>query len=611
MNPDAFAVLGSWPDPTLEQAATTRNTATTNPTSDVRSPIQRGYRVELPVLVTREMSTVYGPRKEPIVTHKGTLDRAVQAIEERLYWSAYPEHPKAYGEEAPAEGETAFSNLLGKPFDTDQAHDGYLEVAESSPFGIELGITYPATDTGTVIAAAVEAMGSWGRASTDDRADVCIEILDRLSQNSFAMAHAVMHTTGQSFMMAFQAGGPHALDRGLEAVAYTYREQKRLPVPLTWEKPQGKRDPIVIEKRWITRPRGVAVLIGVSTFPTWNGYPGIFASLAGGNPVIVKPHPGTILPLAVFVRVAREVLTESGFDANVVQLLVDTPDAPVAKDLVMRPEIGIVDYTGGSAFGDWLEANATHADVYTEKAGVNSVVLDSAPDLGPVFGNLSVSMTMYSGQMCTTPQNVFIPETGVTVDGKNVPYEEVAAGFVKAIAGLLGDDARAAAILGAIKGTDTLDRIAEATTLGEVLLESREIPSEEFPDATIRTPAIIQVDGSSDAFGREMFGPVIFVVKTESTEDSVALAKAAAMASGAITWLAYTTDDAVQDAVVDAAVDAGVSVAFNLTGGLYVNQSAAYSDFHVTGGNASGNASLTDPAFVARRFVTIGVRSES
>jgi hypothetical protein len=81
--------------------------------------------------------------------------------------------------------------------------------------------------------------------------------------------------------------------------------------------------------------------------------------------------------------------------------------------------------------------------------------------------------------------------------------------------------------------------------------------------------------------------------------------------SGAITWLAYTTDELTMDAVVDAAVDAGVSVAFNLTGGLFVNQSAAFSDFHVTGANGAGNASLTDPAFVANRFHVIGVRIQS
>ena len=38
-----------------------------------------------------------------------------------------------------------------------------------------------------------------------------------------------MHTTGQAFVMAFQAGGPHAQDRGLEAVAYAWDEMRRIP----------------------------------------------------------------------------------------------------------------------------------------------------------------------------------------------------------------------------------------------------------------------------------------------------------------------------------------------------------------------------------------------
>jgi hypothetical protein len=93
------------------------------------------------------------------MSHTETLDRAVQAIEERSYWSAYPEHPKAYGEDAPAEGEAAFDGLLGVPFETDQEHDGYMEVAETSPFGIDLGVKYLSTGVDTVVTAAVAAMG--------------------------------------------------------------------------------------------------------------------------------------------------------------------------------------------------------------------------------------------------------------------------------------------------------------------------------------------------------------------------------------------------------------------------------------------------------------------
>lgn len=546
------------------------------------------------------------------VSHSQTLDRALEAIDERTYWSAYPEHPKAYGEDAPATGEAAFNSLLGTAFETGQSSDGFTTVEETSPYGISLGISYPRTSVDTVIRDATEAMAVWSKTSPDERAEVCLEILARLASSSFEMAHAVMHTTGQSFLMAFQAGGPHALDRALEAVAYTYREQKRIPGAVTWEKPQGSRPPLVIDKNWVIKPRGVAVTIGVSTFPTWNGYPGVFASLAAGNPVVVKPHQATVLPFALLVRTAREVLSDMGHDPNAIQMIVDTPGELVAKDLVMRPEVGIVDYTGGSAFGDWLEANVTHAEVYTEKAGVNSVIIDSLADAKGAFRNLSVSMTMYSGQMCTTPQNLFVPADGVPTSDGHISYEDVVGGFVGAIDGLLGDDARAESILGAIKGTDALDRIDVAQASGTVLSPSRSVASDEFPGATIRTPAIVEVDGAhKDVYMTEMFGPVIFVVKTASRAESIEFAREAALRSGAITWLAYATEDAAVDTIVDAAVDGGVSVAFNLTGGLFVNQSAAFSDFHVTGANAAGNSSLSDAAFVVRRFRVIGVRTES
>ena len=544
--------------------------------------------------------------------HQETLDKAIETIGSREYWSPYPEHPKAYGEEAAGAGEAAFKERLGRPFELDQPSAGFAEVAEASPYGIQLGVSYPQSDPESLVEAAETAMTDWARATPQERAGVCLEILDRLAPTSFEMAYAVMHTTGQSFLMAFQAGGPHALDRALEAVAYGYIEQTKLPGEMTWEKPQGKRDPLVVDKRWIIKPRGVAVTVGVSTFPTWNGYPGIFASLVTGNPVIVKPHPTTILPFALLVETARAVIGEAGYDPNLVTLAVDTPDHQITKDLVMNPAVGIIDYTGGPSFGSWLEENVHHALVFTEKAGVNSVILDSAEDLDAVFRNLSVSMTMYSGQMCTTPQNLYVPSAGVRVGDELVAFDDVAARFAEAIAGLLGDDKRAVEVLGSIKSDEILARIEEAAGTGEVLLPSRAVEHPAFPDAVVRTPVIVKVEAADrEAYMREMFGPVIFIVATRSTEESLALAIESAKRRGAITWLVYTSDENTMAAAVDAAVDGGVSVAFNLTGGLFVNQSAAFSDFHVTGANPAGNASLSDPAFVANRFRVIGVRTEA
>ena len=76
----------------------------------------------------------------------------------------------------------------------------------------------------------------------------------------------------------------------------------------------------------------------------------------------------------------------------------------------------LIDFTGGNAFGDWLEKNASQATVFTEKAGVNTVVLDSTSDFTAMCFNLAFSFALYTGQMCTAPQNVYLPASGIETD---------------------------------------------------------------------------------------------------------------------------------------------------------------------------------------------------
>ena len=47
---------------------------------------------------------------------------------------------------------------------------------------------------------------------------------------------------------------------------------------------------------------------------------------------------------------------------------------------------------------------------------------------------------------------------------------------------------------------------------------------------------------------------------------------------------------------------AGAQLTINLVGAMPLNFAAAYSDYHVTGLNPAGNATLTNLAFVASRF---------
>jgi len=537
--------------------------------------------------------------------HQATLDRALQAIAERGYWSHFPESasPKVYGEGTAEAGKAGYEALLGKPFDLDQPGTVGQVGKERSPYGFDLGITYPKADLDALLAAVAEAQQGWRKAGPQAWVGVCLEALERINKASFGIANAVMHTTGQAFLMAFQAAGPHAQDRGLEAVAYAWDEMRRVPAGALWEKPQGKGDPIRMEKRFRIVPRGVGLVIGCCTFPTWNGYPGLFASLATGNAVVVKPHPGAILPLAMTVKIVRGALADAGFDPNVVTLVAHEAGDDTAQRLAMRPEVRLIDFTGSSANGAWLERNATHALVFTEKAGVNQIVIDSADDLAAVARNVAFSLSLYTGQMCTAPQNIYVPAGGVATKDGRASFEDVAKAIADGVAKLLGDPARAVEVLGAVQNDGVTRRIDAARKLGTIVLDSQAIAHPAFPQATIRTPLVVKLDaGERDKYLSEWFGPISFIIATKDTAESLAIARKAAKEHGALTLSLYSTDPKVQEAAIDAAEDAGVALSINLTGGVFVNQSAAFSDFHGTGANPAANAALTDAAYVAGRF---------
>jgi phenylacetic acid degradation protein paaN len=557
--------------------------------------------------------------KALVETHREALEAALAAVTSRAYLSRYPESPspRVYGEGAAEAGERAFEAHLTREFvelDDQPAGDGRVG-NEHSPYGPQLRVTYPHQDVERLLAAAQAAIPAWRDAGAEVRAAVCLEAVDRIHARSFEMAHAVMHTSGQPFVMSFQAAGPHAQDRALEAIAYALYEQRRVPASVLWEKP-AKGEPLRMTKDYRVVPRGVALVIGCNTFPTWNSYPGLFASLATGNAVVVKPHPRAVLPLAISVSAIRSALRDAGFDPDLVTLAAEADDEGLAKTLALHPAVKVIDYTGGPGFGNWLEQHAAAAGkaVYTEKAGVNTVVIDSIPDLRGALGNLAFSFTLYSGQMCTTPQNVFVPRAGVETDEGHLSFDELGEKLASAIGRLTGDDAKAVELLGATVNDGVRERAAGLADLassagGRVVVDSRTVAHPRYPDAVVRTPGLVALDVTAEStYTKECFGPVAFLIATDSTRQSLDTFRDTVREHGAMTAAVYSTSEQVLDDAREAAADAGVALSENLNGQVFVNQTAAFSDFHGTGANPAANAAYTDGAFVANRFRVVTSR---
>ena len=202
-------------------------------------------------------------------------------------------------------------------------------------------------------------------------------------------------------------------------------------------------------------------------------------------------------------------------------------------------------------FGAWLEAEGARRGVavFTEKAGVNTVVVDSTDDLDGLLANLAFSFTLYSGQMCTTPQNVYVPRDGITTDAGPLTFDELGQPAGRSRHGpdrRRRQGGRAARRHGQRRGPDRAGSRRRSGRIGRVragrvVLDSRVVAHPTYPDAVVRTPALVALDvADEEVYRQECFGPVAFLIATDSTAQSLRTFVDTVREHGAMTAAVYS-----------------------------------------------------------------------
>lgn len=557
---------------------------------------------------------------ELFARHEDRLRSAIDANRHRHAYTPFIESPsrRHHPEGSKARGEAAFQARLHGHFELDQPGTIGWVGEEVSPYtGEPLGVRYPQADIEVLLSNATQARNPWNRRSPRDRVGICLELLDRwaASDTLFENAFATMHTGGQGFMLAFAGSGASSLDRGLEALAMAHVAMSQVPEHATFTRRFGG-PPVTLDKRYHLRGVGVAAVVTCGSYPAWNAWPAVLANLATGNPVVLKPHPGGILPVAIAVEKGRELLAQVGADPNLLTLVADTPSEPATKALLQHDAVRIIDFTGSARFGAWIEQHCSRKQVYTETAGCNAVILDSVVELEPVLQAIARSLCMFSAQMCTAAQNIWLPQDGVRTAKGTVSAQEVIERLARTVDELTAQPDHAIGLCGTLQNPAVLNTLAQIQHSAEergrpVVRRPVPISSPTWPKARTATPLIVALSPDDrDLYGEERFGPVGFVIQAQSRAEALRCAARDAHERGSIAAYGYTTDPDFADAITDAYVDAGASIAINLVGQSPINFTAAFSDFHVTGLNPAGTACLTDLGFVARRFAVVQTKTE-
>lgn len=181
------------------------------------------------------------------------------------------------------------------------------------------------------------------------------------------------------------------------------RERKPLPRP---------------DIRSMLRPLGAVAVFGASNFPLAFSVAGgdTASALAAGNPVIVKAHPAHPGTSELVGRVLQKAVQEHGLPPGVFSLLFDA-GVEVGISLVRHPAVKAIAFTGSASGGQALMRLAAERPepipCYAEMGSTNPLfILPGAmrERSAQLAQGLQASFTLGSGQFCTKPGVVFMPQ---------------------------------------------------------------------------------------------------------------------------------------------------------------------------------------------------------
>ena len=143
-------------------------------------------------------------------------------------------------------------------------------------------------------------------------------------------------------------------------------------------------------------PHGTVVVVPPWNFPLAIPAGGVFAALAAGNAVVLKPAPETVATGWALARVCWD----AGIPNEVLQFL-PCADDDAGRRLITHPGVGGVVLTGSwetaRMFLGWRPDLRLHA----ETSGKNAIVITAAADLDAAVADLVRSAFGHAGQKCS------------------------------------------------------------------------------------------------------------------------------------------------------------------------------------------------------------------
>ncbi|GAB3279636.1 aldehyde dehydrogenase (NADP(+)) [Kineosporia babensis] len=253
-------------------------------------------------------------------------------------------------------------------------------------------------------------------------------------------------------------------------------------------------------------PLGPVLVFAASNFPfAFSVFGGdTVSALAAGCPVVVKAHPGHPVLSRRTAALVEQALASVGAPAGVFALIEDVePSLSALRD----PRIKAVGFTGSTAGGRALHDIALSRPepipFYGELGSVNPVVVTAegwAERSDEIASGWLDSLLMGSGQFCTNPGLVFVPDAEQFLAGLSLPApgrmlnSHLEKGFAQSVEVMAGLPGVAQAQAGPANEQGVVARVFTAS-LADVVASPQALDLEMFG------PAGLVVSYGDDLFG--------------------------------------------------------------------------------------------------------------
>lgn len=493
-------------------------------------------------------------------------------------------------------------NSTGRDTSIQSDRDAMVKAVLATPIESAIASTHPFSEGATLAAppqgsseglieASLERLlvgfAPWNALGGAGRGAIIRAMGDALQAKHDMLVGLIVREAGRSYQ--------DAIDEVREAVDfcrfYAAEAERLFAAPVVLPSPAGETDQLELQGR------GIFVCISPWNFPLAIFTGQIVAALAAGNAVLAKPAEQT----PRIAQAAVDLFYRAGLPKDALQLVIG--DGRLGAQMVARGEISGVAFTGSTEVARLINRALAAKDgpiapLIAETGGLNGLFIDTTALKEQVVDDVLVSAFNSAGQRCSSLRILFLPHD--TAD-------EVLETLLGAMDELkIGDPADPRVDIGPIIDAEAkanLDKhIAHMKTEARVVkqLDVSALGGNYFG------PAVIELN-SLDQIQREVFGPILHVVRYDPAQIAEVGAKLAAKGYG-LTLGVHSRLESFARAV-KAAVPAGnVYVNRTIVGAVVGVQPFGGSGLSGTGPKAGGPNYL--PRFSEERAVSVNIAAQ-